>query len=168
MTLIVVENGTGLDNANSYISVAEADTYHTTYGNTTWTGSNALKEQYIFKAMQYLENTYFFHGYRTYVVQALQFPRTNIPVDYNEASLDGTVPQKLKDAICELALLSISNNLEPNITKNDYIKYVKVEDAVAVSYGDSFPVNTQFIKVDKLLSSLVAFKRSKSNKLARV
>ena len=34
---LIVEDGTGLANAESYVSVADATTYHTNYGNTAWT-----------------------------------------------------------------------------------------------------------------------------------
>ena len=46
MTLIV-EDGTGLANAESYVSVADATTYHANIGNTAWAAitSDATKEQ---------------------------------------------------------------------------------------------------------------------------
>jgi hypothetical protein len=33
---LIVEDGTGLANAESYVSVADATTYHANIGNTAW------------------------------------------------------------------------------------------------------------------------------------
>ena len=43
MTL-TVETGAIVANANSYVSIADCDSYHTLMGNATWTGTDAVKE----------------------------------------------------------------------------------------------------------------------------
>ena len=41
---IVTEDGTGKSDAQSYLSLADADAYFTARGVSAWTGSNAVKE----------------------------------------------------------------------------------------------------------------------------
>lgn len=46
------------DGWDSYISLADADAYHTAMGNTGWTGDEAAKEVALRKGTQYIEMTY--------------------------------------------------------------------------------------------------------------
>lgn len=102
---MTVEDGTGLSTAQSYVSVADADTYHTAHGNTTWTGVDALKEAALVRATQALDARYSWQGFRLVETQALDWPR------YDAYDVDGYylsgVPQGIKDALCELALLEL-------------------------------------------------------------
>ena len=50
---MVVEDGTGLANADALISVAYADDYHAARGNA-WAGTQTEKEQAIVKATDYM------------------------------------------------------------------------------------------------------------------
>jgi hypothetical protein len=52
---IIVEDGSGIIGANSYASVAYADSYFTLRGITTWTGANSLKEAALIKATDYID-----------------------------------------------------------------------------------------------------------------
>ena len=52
----VTEDGTGLAEANSYVSVAEADAYHADRGNAAWIGEDSAKQSALIKATDYLEN----------------------------------------------------------------------------------------------------------------
>ena len=58
--MLIVEDGTGLANANAYVSVEFADEYFSARGNQTWVGlGSADKEAAIIKATDYLEAVYF-------------------------------------------------------------------------------------------------------------
>lgn len=73
---LVVEDGTGLPNAEAYVSVADADAYHTAMGNTSWANANmAAKEAALRRATQYLDARYAFAGSPLTEVQALAWPR---------------------------------------------------------------------------------------------
>src|SRR5262245_25534004 len=105
MTL-TTEDGTGLANAESYCSVADADTYHTNFGNTTWTGSTAAKEIALRKATRWLDVTWNgkWKGRKNTTTQGLDWPR------YWAEDADGfsiqpdSVPTRLRDACAEAAL----------------------------------------------------------------
>jgi hypothetical protein len=75
---LIVEDGTGLANAESYGSVADADTYHANFGNLGWADfTTGEKESVLRKATQYIDITYGsrFPGYVVNTTQGLLWPR---------------------------------------------------------------------------------------------
>lgn len=118
----VVENGTGLPDANSYVSVAEADAYHADRGNNAWTGAEAVKQAALVRATDYIEQIYGerWQGAPVSMSQALSWPRggvANVPADI--------VPVRLKQAVCQLALEAVSG-IELNPTLDRAIKKEKI------------------------------------------
>ena len=76
---MIPENGTGLANADAYVSVEFANEYFSARGNQTWTGlGSADKEAAIIKATDYLEAVYWekWQGEKLKANQALAFPRS--------------------------------------------------------------------------------------------
>ncbi len=115
MTLIV-EDGTGLSNANGYISEAFADAHHGDRGNAAWTGSTTSKEQAIVRATDYVDKRFGqrFRGSRQQKSQALEWPRISALDDDDFLLSDvDDVPRQLEKAIAEYALLAIQINLLP-------------------------------------------------------
>ena len=56
---LIVEDGTGKSNAESYISVADADTYHSNRDNTDWAAlTTAEKERLLRIATDYMVAVY--------------------------------------------------------------------------------------------------------------
>lgn len=105
----VVEDGSGLANANSYSSVADADAYFSDRGITAWTGSNTVKEQALVRATDFIESVFGqrFRGAVTTDTQSLSFPR------YINDTI-GSVPACLKKATAEYALRALSASLLPD------------------------------------------------------
>jgi hypothetical protein len=104
----IVETGAGLSTANSYLSVADANTYHTDHsGSTSWSGaSQADKEKALRLATQYIDARYDgrWKGSRSNEDQALAWPRANV-VDSDGYILDSDdLPARLEHAVGELAL----------------------------------------------------------------
>lgn len=114
MTLIV-EDGTGKVDAQSYIDVAFADAYFTARGVAAWTGSNTVKEQAILRAMDYLENRWRWLGYAEFpdTPQALRWPRVYV---YEEGRAVTGIPLRLKQATAEYALRALTGELQPDPT----------------------------------------------------
>lgn len=153
---LVVEDGTGLSTAESYLSVADADTYHSNRGNSTWTGTDEVKEQALRKATQYLDATYTWKGTINSTTQSLNWPRDGV-TDRDGRDLDDSVPQLLKDATAELALAALSADLLTITTNSDYVKREKVGD-LEVEYKDGSPVGRQYRLVSRILSGLYSSK----------
>lgn len=117
----VVEDGSGKTDANSYVSVADCDTYHSNHsGSTTWSGATtANKEKALRLATQYLDAKYErrWIGVRFSLEQRLHWPRSYVE-QYDIYTISTTtIPRELKDACCELALKQLSDtDLAPDIT----------------------------------------------------
>lgn len=109
MTLIV-EDGTGVSNANSYSSLEYADEYFASTGNSAWAGGATQKEQALILATRYIE-VRDYKGLRQYTTQRLKFPRKHVYVD--GVLQDGIVPYGVKDACCEYAVKALTEDLYP-------------------------------------------------------
>ena len=106
---MTVEDGTGLSNSDSYVSVAEADAYFSARGITKWDSFGAeKKESLLIKATDYIDSAYRWRGKKATAEQALQFPRENC-VD-NEGFVRDGVPSEVKKTVYECALLIGEDN----------------------------------------------------------
>jgi hypothetical protein len=104
---LVVEDGTGLANANSYASVADADAYHELRGNSVWTeAADSDKEIALVRATDYIDLSSF-KGEAEEPGQALQFPRHDL-YNRNGEQVGGTVPVEIERACYEYALSSFT------------------------------------------------------------
>ena len=119
MFSFVVEDGTGLDNATSYVSVDEADAYQAlnAYGSA-WTGyTEARKQSGLVNATQYIDITFNYRGTRLRQEQRLEFPRTYSTQDVYDIrtpirQINRMVPRLIKEATIVLAGHVLSSNIE--------------------------------------------------------
>lgn len=112
---LIVEDGTGLSTAQSYVSVAYADTYFSIRNITAWTGTDEVKAAALICATEYVDLRwgYTLNGSLEFRdTQKLMFPRINLS-DRNNRLLSG-VPDLLKRATAEYAIISLSQLLMPN------------------------------------------------------
>ncbi|MCD8213264.1 MAG: hypothetical protein LUC34_04330 [Campylobacter sp.] len=139
---MIVEDGTGLANADSYIGIDYADDYFSTRNVAEW-ANLPNKEALLIKATDFIEVAYFskWRGERLTLNQALAFPRDS-----------GGVPEKLKKAVCELALKASSGELMSDIerlTKKEKVGSIEVE------YADNASAVTKYAYVASLLKPLL-------------
>jgi hypothetical protein len=125
----VVEDGTGLSTANSYLSEADADQYHENYGDpSAWSDlSQAEKENALRLGTQYLDAQYGkrWKGYATDAEQALDWPRFDA-LDHDGALFaSDALPTALEDATAVAALKSVTDTLLPDVSNPGRIKRVK-------------------------------------------
>ena len=129
---LIVEDGSGKTDADSYLSVADADTYHTNHsGSTDWSGATtATKEQALRLATQYLDVRYngLWKGYRSNETQALDWPRAYVEDSDGYYYDSDEMPLRVKDATAELALRVVEGDtLLDDITKPGTIKRKRVK-----------------------------------------
>lgn len=171
---MTVEDGTGLPNADSYVSVEFADSYFSARGNTAWGAlTQTKKEQALIRATDFIDNIYQWCGKKLTAEQSLRFPRTNLK-DYEGQDITG-IPNCLKQAVCDAAQLS-SSGTELFQTKNEngdvvsetittlsftYSKSDKSEQTTQTTLYDS--INTKLRGLFKEPSARVV-----SGKVARV
>lgn len=120
----VLEDGTGLVNANGYIDTTFANAYHTDRGNDGWEGDDTEKQAAIVQATDYIDTTFEFRGLKKVArrgsnttSQALEWPRKGaLTIPENETVLDTTVPVQIQAACAELALAALTIDLLPDAT----------------------------------------------------
>ncbi len=155
MTLII-EDGTGVDNANSYVSIDDCDSYHDGLGNTGWTGDDAVKQSAILRAMAWLESQPW-KGRKLDYSNALSWPRADVVDREGYVVPEDEVPDGVVKALCEAALIEIESAgiLRPSLERGGQVKSESIDGAVSVTYKDSAPVTTQFYAIQGYLGGLV-------------
>lgn len=126
---LVIEDGTGLSTAESYISVADATSYFTAYGNlAVWSAlSSTTQEQLLRKSSRDLDLLY---G-KSYLsdpltsTQALLFPRTTF-TDNLGRDVTG-IPVALARAVAELAILNNTTDMTGVASTDGNVKLKKTK-----------------------------------------
>lgn len=162
---LIVEDGTGRADAESYISVADADSYFELRGYTTWaTMSEAEKEAALRRGTDYMLQAYrvSWKGTRTTATQALDWPRAWVeredylvsPVNAPQI-LCGTfyypsneVPREVAHACAELAYRAAAGDLSPDLGRRTVRERV---DVLEVQYDPNAPQHVVFRAIDNLL-----------------
>ncbi len=110
----IVEDGTGLVTATSYLSEADADLYHADRENVAWAAAvTSAKEAALILATDFLDTRYRFLGIRKTDVQALAWPR-DAAFEFDGRRIDpDSLPVALERATAELAALALSQTLQP-------------------------------------------------------
>lgn len=159
-----VETGAGLSNANSYVSVADADQYHDDFGApAAWTGATeAAKQAALRAATQYLDAEYGWRwkGVKANETQALDWPRYN--VDRETFLLDSTVvPTEVEQATALLALKNIGGTaLLPDIVNDGAVARTRVkvgpiEEETEYVGGKGETDTTTFALVEGILAAVL-------------
>ena len=129
MATIIVENGTVVAGANSYVSEADLTAYAADRGVTLTTALDVL----IIKAMDYIESLSFI-GDKHKEAQPLQWPRDEVYIDRYYIERE-TIPKELKKGVYTAAL-AIDAELDPLRIIERATKREKV-DVIEVEYMDS-------------------------------
>jgi hypothetical protein len=159
---LIVEDGSAKADAESFISVTDADTYFTKRGNTTWAAlTEAVKEANLRKATDYMEQVYrlSWAGYRHSEAQALSWPRDEVPrVDFtylNHLSYydNDIVPNEVKNACAELAFRASVADLSPDIGQRVLREKV---DVIEIQYAEYGPQYATYRAIDNMLAPFLA------------
>ena len=153
---LVLENGDGLSNSESYVDVDYVDAYFLKRGITEW-ASLTNREQLIVRAMDYIENNYTYQGTKLISIQALQFPRL--------INGETVYPIALKNAVCELALKSNEEDLLADTDKTTIREKV---GALEVEYDPNQDNIKSYNYVNKLLAPYLVSTSSFTYSISRV
>jgi hypothetical protein len=153
-SILVVEDGTIVEGANSYATLVEARAYALARGVTLSAIDTVLDAQMI-KGIDYLEaKRARYQGSKVEASQALQFPRSGVVIDGFDIAAEAT-PALLKPAQIQLAMqLHAGVDLMPTST-GPFV----IEDTVGpltTKYSDKVGVNAlpEIPAVDALLEPL--------------
>lgn len=153
---IVVEDGTGKINSNSYVTLDEVDVYHEERNNTEWASlDDTAKEASLIKAATYIDS-FSFRGVRYSGGQAMAFPRESL-VDNDGYELSYySIPIRLKYAQMEAALREAVTPgiLQPDLERGGGIKRKKV-DVLETEYFEGASGATVLTIINNLLRGLL-------------
>ena len=149
VSILIIEDGTNVANANSFATSDEMEAYAALRGLTVPSGHDKL-EYLLVKAADYLfslEDD--FKGSRTNTTQVMPFPRDYITVF--DLDISGTIPDILKQAQCRIAYDAISNDLQATGAG----RVIKKEGVgpLVVEYGDDGVSDPQ-VNLDAALTIL--------------
>ena len=131
---MIVEDGTGKSDANSYVSVEFADSYFSARGVSEWVAlDQQVKEQLLIKGTDFIDNIYQWNGKREFEAQALRFPRVDI-FDYEGAEIQG-IPTCLKQTVCDASWIAKSNELFQTSDANGNVVSEKIGE-LAFTYAN--------------------------------
>lgn len=164
---IIVEDGSQVAGAESYVTVAFCDTYHANRNNSAWASiaTTALKEGYLRQAAAYIETIYRgkWKGVRVTATQSMDWPRwgceiTDVVLGQIAFYVPATqIPLQLQNAQAELALYAALGNpstaggsLNPNLNQNVISKDVgpiKIVYDQFSSQSPRYPMVDGYLKI---------------------
>lgn len=152
---LIIEDGTIVANADSYITVIEYNAWaDARFGatRTTRPADDTEAEALIYRAMDYFE-AQSFQGYTSIETQPLQWPRVGVYIDgyYVEST---AIPKEVKTSLYELAYSEEQGNsdLAPVGQK---VKREKA-DVVEIEYADGSSSTTYNRAVSSAMKKLLA------------
>ncbi len=153
---ILVEDGTGLAESNSYVGESDFGVYCDDRGITPATGD---AEAALVRATQWIDATYGarFPGSRLNGRdQALQWPRSSASDLSGNLIADDEVPVEVINATCEAALRELTElgSLAPDLDRGGQIKELQA-GSVRLVYGSNASATTTFQVIDGILAGLI-------------
>ena len=167
---LIIENGSIVPNANSYVTLLEARDFATSRGETLPT-DDAVLEALLLKATDYLETKRKdYQASKTDPLnQNLQWPRFEVYIDGSAIPGD-FIPKELKQAQIQLAIEQ-NNGVELlKVVDNSFVKFEKV-GPIETEYSEklSYNGNSSIPSVETLLEPLYSQGLGSSSlKLVRV
>lgn len=165
----VVEDGTGVDGANSYISLADADQYNDNRDepSTDWTAlSDANKQKALRAGTRYLDDHYCLRwkGVRTTSTNVLDWPRAGVADQDGYTVACDAIPTPIEETCVEAAIRTLDTTqnptgLTPDLTSEGIITY-KREKGEGVGeeethYANGIDPYVTFTVIDQRLCGLV-------------
>ena len=152
---IIPEDGTGLATANSYLSLAAAETYFEAhlYAAAWGAATDANKNKALAQATRLLDANSVWKGYKLTSTQLLQWPRKDVEHD-NFCLATNVVPVEVRNATAELAGLFISEDLTAEVDQNALAGISLGKGALEIDFKDNRSKRQIPIHINDLLRGL--------------
>lgn len=162
---LTVEDGTGKADADSYVALADFDTFLTDR-NITTSATDAAKEAALREATSHIDANYRFPSDPLYSAQALSFPRFS--QYYVDGKLITAIPAKLLEAVNVLANEALSGSLAPmDDTSRITRKREKIDVIEEETEYDGAKGGRKFLAVDRLIAQIGGYRRAGKVTLVR-
>jgi hypothetical protein len=146
--MLTVEDGTGLTNADSYVSLADFKAYCDGRGYGYTGSADDVLEQKLRLASDYVDTIFRYKGMRLVNGQAREFPRTSL-IDDSGYEVTG-VPGRVLRATSELAFKGLTEDLYVDLDRGGRIASESV-GPISVSYAADAPAGKTFRFAENLL-----------------
>lgn len=152
---ITVEDGTVVASADSFVSETVADAYFAAHDNpTAWTGAtSALQESALKYAAQTLGGAFEWEGTITSLTQTLCWPRSDAADREDRTIASDVIPQSVKDAQCELALVHLGAALNQTHDRGGAVVSEKI-GPIETRFSDNAPAEATWPYIARLLNGL--------------
>lgn len=154
----VVEDGSGVSGATSYVAEADADQYfenrpHHTLASIWSAASSAQKQGALVEATAWLDITYVWKGLKVDETYALDWPRSSV-YDAEGYAIDiDEIPERLKQAACEAAVRILnSEDMAPD--SDAPVDSVSL-GPLSVDFLEGGTQSKKYTVVDRLLRGLI-------------
>jgi hypothetical protein len=155
MASMIVEDGTGHTDSNSYVTIAEADAYWELRNDATWAAlTDDQKTAALVQAAQYLDYSYRWVGDRYSTIQAMSWPRVVFFDRDFRAMHANVIPTRIKDAQCELAREASIDGLAPSMDRSGRIQSESV-GPLSVTYFPDASGEKEYPLVERLIADLI-------------
>jgi hypothetical protein len=159
--MLIVEDGTGVANAQSYVQATDVRAFAAARGipvPSDTTEGTAEIEAKLISAMDYLETNICYQGIKTDSDQELSWPRKNVVIE-GSSYPDNRIPKNLRLAQIRLAIEALNGaELLPTLSgrAEDYVVKEKV-GPIETEFADpsGFSGLATFTAVDALLKPLL-------------
>lgn len=156
---LVVEDGSGIPGANTYVSLNDAVAYASARGLMFPASPAGPAEEALIRATAAIDATYRarFPGQRTNGrAQSLEWPRKYAGDAAGEPIADDEIPLEVINATIEAAIreLASPNSMLPDLERGGQIKSLKA-GSVAIEYGGNATARTSFTLIDGILAGLL-------------
>lgn len=160
---LIVETGTGMADAEAYVSVAEVLAYALTRG-LAFDQATSMQEAAIVRATAYIDARYGarFPGSKLKSRdQSLRWPRWDALDAEGVLIKSDEVPVEIKNATCEAAVreLALPGVLQPDYERGGQIKSLQA-GSVQVVYADGATPETVMTSIDNALAGILAPRRA--------
>jgi len=155
---LIIEDGTGVADADSYLAIDDAD--FAAFGHTAWALEtvDAVKEVALRQATEYLDATYSFKGTPSNGEQGLSWPRSGVEVGtktYGSAS----VPREVKRACMFIAVDYLVNGdpdaiVDPTTQIKRFKSKIDGVNEKETEYRETVSTLRRYPRVEKLLANL--------------
>lgn len=151
MTLLV-EDGTGIPGAESYLAVAGLRAYCTKWGHDLGAATDETLETRLRVAAGFIDTVFRYKGSKLTAAQSLEFPRLGL-TDWGGLEVTG-VPLRVTNACAELAFKSLSSPLYQDLDRGGMISS-KTVGPLSVSYEAGAPAGKVYTFAEKLLAQYI-------------
>lgn len=157
MVAFVVEDGTGLASATSYVSVEEADDFASLniHNFAVWDAlDDADKQNLLMYVSRVLDSRTVWKGDQTTTLQGLAWPRTGVVDRYGNAVSSTSVPYNLRMAVVELAKHTMTEDRLSKWQPESIVSEVKL-DTVGVKFASPTDVAVGQYKTPEIVTDLL-------------